>query len=397
MNTGAFTKLRNDPHQFFQLNESIQNDCLTTICGKLEDVVFTAQEWPDSPYQILKLGFFINRETQLLEVRLRELAKFKQWALLAALMLFFRIEYAEQVYSGGPELKKGQHAKFLKVFQYGSFRQHQIISANSNTLCQWLIGDPGHVLLKVLSTDATVNIPDSLFETICIDAFRYDKLQTEMSKILDIIGCGYTVWPNRIHILIRISSNRRVGAPVKETLHKFRYPANHPYLFLLPYYSGTPVPTYKHASSMLEFEDMQQFETVIIPLPRPIWSRNTHGILTTPIFNKEILTVLCMHKFHRDQFNLHKDLMNILVNMLFQDYLDRLELKGRVYQTYIKARNGNYRGLYHLFNPAEFEEFTKFGDAEFYDAACICHGMELLPGRANHHKLRNTVLSKHLP
>jgi hypothetical protein len=365
---------------------------------------FSAQEWPDSPYRILKLGFFINRETQLLEVRLRELAKSKQWSRLAALMIFFRIEYAEQVYSGGPELKKGQHDKFFKVFQYGSFRQHQVISANSNTLRQWLIGETTQVLLKILSTHANVDIPDSLFETVCMDAFRYDKLQTEMSKILDIIGRGYTVWPNRIQILIKISSNRRVGAPVKETLHQFRYPEDHPYLFLLPYYSGTPVPAYKRASPVLEFgdlidgvEDMQQFETVTISIPRPIWSRTTHGILTTPIFNKEILTVLCMHRFHREKFNLHKDLLNILIGMLFQGYLDRLELKGRVYQTYLKARNGNYRGLYHLFNPAEFQEFTNFKDVEFYDAACICHGMELPSGRANHHKLKGTVLSKHLP
>jgi hypothetical protein len=43
MNAGAFTKLRNDPHQFFQLSESIQNHYLTAVCGELEDVIFSSR------------------------------------------------------------------------------------------------------------------------------------------------------------------------------------------------------------------------------------------------------------------------------------------------------------------------------------------------------------------
>jgi hypothetical protein len=65
-----------------------------------------------------------------------------------------------------------------------------------------------------------------------------------------------------------------------------------------------------------------------LPLNRPTWTQQSHGELTCERLQGEFQQVLLMHKFHRENFPLHKDLLDTILKSLFNSYYD--DLRDRI-------------------------------------------------------------------
>jgi hypothetical protein len=60
-------------------------------------------------------------------------------------------------------------------------------------------------------------------------------------------------------------------------------------------------------------------------IPKPRWSRSAHRQVGFPQFTQEIQTIILMHKFRRDEFPFHKDLIDTLIQKVFEAHLEFFE------------------------------------------------------------------------
>lgn len=389
------------PIQFFKLDESEQTALLVAVCGPLEDIIFTAQKWVDSPYRFLKsidVAIDVNfwKDLQILRYRLSDAMKSRDWTLLAALLIFFRVAYSAQLYSMSGQIRHEELSNFFKVFQYGCFENPFADPSRGNVPRSWLVGSPNHTLVEHFLKDSTADIPDSLFEAICTKTFKDGISCVIVCHMELVIRKGFRIAPRRTQILIGIISKRRLLLDFKASDNPFRDPFDRAYLFLL-YSPKIPVKSRQESHNFVMQatgnDEVSGRKLILEPLkiPRPIWSRSSHGVLTIPPFQKEVLLVLCMHRFRREQFNFHKDLLDMLLGFLFKAQMDRLELNVKVYKTYRNCRARKQGEIYKMFDR---EDVQAFDDIAIYEAACLCHGMKLSPGRESYHKGNNTPLGK---
>jgi hypothetical protein len=400
-NSLTIEEFRLKPIQFFKLDESEQTALLVAVCGPLEYIIFTAQRWQDSPYRVIELmeadiDPHFRKNARILGYRLRDAMKSRDWTLLAALLIFFRVAYSAQLYSMCGQIFRVELSNFFKVFQYGCFENPFADPPRGNVPRSWLIRHPNASLIKHFLKDSTADIPDSLFEAICIKTFEDGISCVIVGHMELVIRKGFKIAPRRTQILIGIISQRRLLLDFKPSDSPFRDPFDRAYLFLL-YSVKIPVKSrpegYNFVMEVTGSDVFRGRELILEPLniPRPVWSRSSHGVLSIPPFQKEVLLVLCMYRFRREQFNFHKDLLDMLLGFLFEAQMDRLELNVKVYKTYRNCRARKRGEIYKMFDR---EDVKAFDDASVYDAACLCHGMKMPPGRASYHKGNNTPIGK---
>lgn len=282
--------------EFVRMDIPTQQHVLQQVCGPREYFVYTPD--PENNYY-----------TSLKELHplMNDYLGMGDWISVGMLMVFFRIK--PMTIGKIPAI--GHFTKFRKVFPFGSFGTTKLPRFSNAE--EWLYGRPGEHIIDQCFRAEYLN--SSEFELICkaMETIKYTTV--ELICILRELGIDnpkaikYPRMPSRVAEICRILEQKRfVKSPDSTGICPFGQLMNDD---LLNHDIYKKIHTFKK-----------------LPLNRPTWSRQSHGELTCQRLQGEFRQVLLMHKFRRENFALHKDLLDIILKSLFDSYYD--DLRDRI-------------------------------------------------------------------
>jgi hypothetical protein len=288
---------RSNPGRFNALGLADSKFILESVVGPLEDVVFSMKSWPDSLFRIIgPQCTILDYQSRLISSMLENYATRRQFKMVAALMLFFRVEDWFDLYL----LNDKFNDQIFKAFAFGSlFRNRQVSGVGSEVIVPYLLGlAPWSFVLHWLNhgtlydTRQDFSILDAIKETSyraveVVDGFRDLPKQPLDQRTFIVAKC----------ILARLSQRR-----------------------FLSFKDGHPGSCLQYACHLVHF-----IGTANLLMTKPHWSRHAHRKIATHRFHEVVKTVLAMRLFRHDVFPFHKDLLDMLIQKLFEFELERLD------------------------------------------------------------------------
>ncbi len=290
---------RNNPSRFEALGLADSKFILESVVGPLEDVVFSMKSWPNSLFGIIGPQCnILDYQSRLIHSMLENYATRRQFKMVAALMIFFRVEDWFDLCL----LNDNYNHQIFKAFAFGSlFRNRQVSGVGSEVIVPYLLGlAPWTFVLHWLNNPIIYNpdqdgrILDAIEETCykveqVVDGFRSLSRQPPSPRTLMLAKCIF----NRL--------NKRRLLSVKE---------------------GKPGSCLQYACHLVYF-----IGGTSLKISKPQWSRRAHRQIATRQFHEVVKTILAMRLFRHDVFPFHKDLLDMLIQKLFVFELDRLDIE----------------------------------------------------------------------
>jgi hypothetical protein len=214
-----------------------------------------------------------------------------QYSLMAMLMQFFSIKS----FSLG-RIPINEHFKeFRRVFPFGCFSRdldsvvYPFPEDRDSSAQEWAFGVIGYNCINECIAEA---FTDDEFEFICSKLQEEKYTTTSVQKMLRAIVYCFNL-PRTARMLEILSQKYLVVESPKPPLT--------PYAYLLKGYETSRM------------------------IPNPRWSRSAHHQVGFPQFTQEVRTIILMQKFRRDEFPLHKDLIDMLILKVFESHLEFFE------------------------------------------------------------------------
>lgn len=283
---------RCNPNMFFDLSVQNRELLITAVCGPRDNFVFDKSQCYIScmdlmPSLINSSGLNWSNVTRnnVFSLIVNEFIDNVDYVQAGMFMQFFKIQTIVLDF----ELDKSDLQTFTRVFPFGCFAQDaSFCSAYRNTAHEWCFG--------------FVNV-----EIVC-DMLRSKFDAAQVNFLLGKIEES-TYGVNEMDVIL---------------LEIFQRPANDfkkPLLDIL---------SQKRLKYKTDATSLRPYPYLIDGgpnwnVPKPRWSRSRHARISLPQFSREVLVVLQMHKFRRDEFPLHKDLVDLLLTKLFERHLTSLE------------------------------------------------------------------------
>lgn len=290
---------RSNPGRFNALGLADSKFILESVVGPLEDVVFSMKSWPDSLFRIIgpQCNIF-DHQSRLISSMLENYATRRQFKMVAALMLFFRVEDWFDLYL----LNDKYNDQIFKAFAFGSlFRNRQVSGVGSEIIVPYLLGlAPWSFVLDWLN-QPNIYDPNQ-------DARILDVIEETTYKAVDVVE-GFRALPK--HPLFQ-----RTFIVAKSILTRLSQRR------LLTFKDGHPGSCLQYACHLVHF-----IGTANLLMTNPRWSRQTHRQMATHRFHEVVKTILAMRLFRHDAFPFHKDLLDMLIHKLFEFELERLDIE----------------------------------------------------------------------
>lgn len=318
---------RCNPLDFFGMLDAYIYEFLKKVVGDPNKHVYKAGDWPMSPFRDMSIND--DNEWWRLSAVLNMLEMEGDYQKMAVYMTFFRVEY---FCFDDPDDSPSKWVKFKSVFPFGCFHYSNGGGESSGSSEEWSRGHPSQDLLKLcLDKEA---ISDREFDTICTAMRNIHYTTSEIQYIVrnffsdeSYISKMNPNFLERARIIVKMLSQN----PLLEDL-------DHP---LLNY-------AYQSVDYPNEWFDrrLEVMRSDGIVFERPMWSRRNHIKISRPTFRKQALTILCMQKYCRNEFPLHKDLIDTILGMLFdahlQDNDDGIQAMAEKYQEYAALNTIEY-------------------------------------------------------
>lgn len=293
---------RTRPEEFFDLSSEEQELRLTEICGPIEGYLYTYRrnECSDmTAYDSASENVYDEMDNNAF----RHL-----WKNVGRLMEFFRVEFDQnRLDCFKHELPNEIFDEFMTVFPFGCIshvEEYQYEFSIGNCVTEWILGRPSEHLIRVLMNP--YRIKNEMFEQII----------TVMEKTVyftdEIIEIRRSIWAHLLTLIDdhkpEIERRRNVIISVM-TQKKFEDSNKNTDVYRFIYLTVSE-------NSILRPD---------LKIPKPRWSRESHGDLTISTFTEESLIVLAMQKFRYSNFTLHKDLVDVVLKHLFELHLRDIE------------------------------------------------------------------------
>lgn len=306
---------RHCPPDFFKLSEVEQESYLNECCGPEDGYVFKFNRDGSIPD-------FDDSEKIVLD-SIRDHSQNGKWKIVGILMEFFGIK---SVGPSGvnilPMKDPLNFHEFIKVFPIGCFPPEGVpIYGFSNHIQEWMYGQPKSYL-ATFSIFNSAFVTQEIFDEIIGAIRRTVYFTKDIHGILTQLSLNEGSLDGLASGSMRdivVEYLRRRDIWLFEISQKHFKPCNspkdlYPYAFLM----GNP-------KSLDETADSELRPSYGYAIPKPMWNRQSHRSVTNPQFQREALVVLQMHKFRRDEFPLHKDLIDTVLWHLFEMHLEDME------------------------------------------------------------------------
>lgn len=300
---------RNNPKDFFQLPIAKQNNLLNTVCGDIVNISFKKSHCPDSKFRTVSFKGYPGDGTDDGYFLCQKLTSFiihdRNFARLVACMTFFRVEYFNEV------ITFQWHA--FKYFEFGCFSDYAPHLTDVTQHTSWechLYGYLSSTLLYYITHD----LHTCYYEIVSWSVYSNFRMRSpiEIEWLLDFIKSQSIQ-----NVQFNISRWKKIEYIISD--------------LPLPAHSQCPHFKYAYLANKYIPEGLR--------FNRPVWSRENHSRICHDDFKKRVLTVLCIWKFHKTVFPLHKDLIVILFKQLFELELLDFEAKDSVHVFFKKGRN----------------------------------------------------------
>jgi hypothetical protein len=308
------------PIRFFGQYIDTRESLLDKLYGPWQNFIFQPQDCSDSPFRILYTGPEYKSDGWTDEQHGRSIIREslipycdrQEWGRVAQIMTFFKvaeIELEDLIFEDYPDERVSGCIEFLRVFGFGCFRRDP--TTNWQTAVEeWCHGNIAYNLFDLILSKQT-RFPEDLFQVFLkhleresLDTITMKCLFYDIDMNLKVMDSSYT--PRVIAIL---AQKRFKFAQRPEDLM--------PYAYLM---------------------------SVKLSIPKPVWNRQTHLLITSKEFQSETKTILLMRRFQFDNFPLHKDLVDVLLERLFQSHLRdlerRIQERDRRYAEAVKLTDG---------------------------------------------------------
>jgi hypothetical protein len=319
---------RGHPLKFLSKPDEEEYEFLQKVVGDLNNHVYKAGDWPTSPFRDMSINED-DPEWWRLSAVLNKLEMEGDYQKMAVYMTFFRVEY---YCFDDPDDFPPKWSKFKSVFPFGCFHYCNGGGESSGSSEEWARGHPSQDLLKLCLDSKAISNQE--FETICT-AMRNIRYTT--SEIQYIVRQFYSdetyitkINPNfleRARIIVKMLSQNALLEDLDRPLLNYAYQS-----------VDYPNEWFDRRLEVMRSDGIE-FE-------RPVWSRRNHLKISKPAFQKQALTVLCMQKYCRDEFPLHKDLIDTILGMVFDANLQQndvgIKTMAERYQEYVELDILNY-------------------------------------------------------
>ncbi len=295
--------LQEMPIRFFGQHIDIRENLLNRLYGSWEDFIFQPQNCSDSPFRILYTRPEYQSDGWTDEQHGRSIIREsiipycdrQEWGRVAQIMTFFKvaeIDVEDLIFEDYEDERVSGCIEFLRVFGFGCFPKDSTIHWQTGVE-EWCHGTIGYNLFDMVLSRRT-RFPEDLFQIFLKHLEKESFDTTTMSSILHNINLDLKI--------VELSYVQRAIAILEQKRLEFsQRPADlMPYLYLM--------------SSKLT-------------IPKPIWNRQTHLRIANKAFQTEAKTILLMRKWRPENFPLHKDLVDFLLERLFQRHLRDLETR----------------------------------------------------------------------
>ncbi len=301
---------RKDPERFLNLSVSTMKSLLQEVCGKEEYFVFRKSDNE-------KLNSLGPRAASLIESEIDFHSSQGNWLLAGMLMQFFRYDSWGFRTPTDPE----SYELFLKTFEFGCFGMDEKITdtlSYQNGALEWCYGVIGPALIEDC-LEGTIGDPEFSLICECLqDAFYTID---GASILLREIGERSGKYPQRVTGLMDILNQKYFRTGVDNDKHAI---GPTPYAYLIV------------------SRNLGRIEvSPALKLAKPIWSRWTHKEVAFPGFGDLCQQVIALQKFRYAEFTLHKDLVDMVLQRVFDLHLADLERKA--YERWLLCHSLGFR------------------------------------------------------
>lgn len=320
INSVDVASLQEMPLRFFGQHIDTQEHLLDKLYGPWEKFIFRPQDCSDSPFRILYTGPEDESDSWTDEQYGRSIIRealflyydHQEWGRVAQIMTFFKvseIDVEDLIFQDYPDERVSGCIEFLRVFGFGCFRRDP--TTNWQTAVEeWCHGTIGNNLFDLIFSKET-RFPEDLSQ-VFLKHVEKESFDTTTMRCL-----FYDLDPKQTGM--NNSYTQRLIAILAQKRFKFAQRPEDlmPYAYLM---------------------------TAKLSIPKPIWNRQTHLRITSKEFQSEAKTILLMRKFRFDNFPLHKDLIDFLLERLFWRHLldleNRIQERDRRYAEAVKLTDG---------------------------------------------------------